>query len=599
MRSILVSACLLAILVGCGGGGSAGPIFLPPPVDLGLVPANAPTTFTVEVVNPYTAPAGVTFVTSAPGLGVSSSLPVQVPASGRVDVDVALSPGIPGAYSGSVTFRVDAGSQASDQTTAVTANAEAATASVSTSAIDFGSVAPGEVADRFVTFTNTSGVSTVTISSASVPGPAYALLAPTLPASVPPGSEAVLQVRYAPDSLDTADGTLTLGTNAANGPFRVALRASGIGGQEVITFEDVLFDGSGDTPVLTFDVPSDAISFMIEGSTGASTELGLRLLTGPGGKVYENESLSGAYVWAIQPGIFTAQVPNTDRNDVQLVPGGGTYRMRLLRWSGNSSSVDVRVIIERRPDAATRNLATLDLNVFLAAGIAPTAATAESDGTLQTVLSTVDSILSQQGIQIGDIDYYDVTDTRFDDVSFSEFGDLLEESARADEVRLNLFFVRTAIGGGILGVSPALGGPALNGTSLSGVMSLYSTNNPAFIGLVAAHEIGHFLGLAHTVEQTGSHDDITDTLECPSSGTNALCTTQGGGYLMHWQAVGGTDLSNGQGLVVRGHPHMGPRAGGANALQAKPTAAPRVPIPADAPQHWCATCRAMHGVRLK
>ena len=137
---------------------------------------------------------------------------------------------------------------------------------------------------------------------------------------------------------------------------------------------------------------------------------------------------------------------------------------------------------------------------------------------------------------------------------------MLQTSSTAMDVRLNLFFVRTAFGGGVLGVAGTLSGPAQNGTSQSGVMSLY-IENPSqgqrdLVALVAAHEIGHFVGMWHTVEQSGSHDQVLDTAECPANGTNANCPTAGGGYLMHWQALGGSDITNGQGGVIRAHPLM-------------------------------------------
>ena len=119
-------------------------------------------------------------------------------------------------------------------------------------------------------------------------------------------------------------------------------------------------------------------------------------------------------------------------------------------------------------------------------------------------------------------------------------------------------------------------------------MSLYDGGySPQGIGLVAAHEIGHYLGLYHTCESDGSHDFVDDTAECPASGTNSVCPQAGGGYLMHWQAVGGTTLTGGQGLVVRGHPAVGA------ALLPAALHAARVPLPvivSDAlPAGWCGT----------
>ena len=150
--------------------------------------------------------------------------------------------------------------------------------------------------------------------------------------------------------------------------------------------------------------------------------------------------------------------------------------------------------------------------------------------------------------------------------------------------------MEVALGGGVVGVSAMIGGPKQNGTPSSGVMSVYGGFTTNTIGLIAAHELGHFLGLWHTVEQTGDHDFIDDTANCPASGTNTACTVSGGGLLMHWQAVGGTDITDGQGLVIRGHPHMDPGAGGSTKLRTllAPMLESELPL---LPSEWCGTCR--------
>jgi hypothetical protein len=345
-------------------------------------------------------------------------------------------------------------------------------------------------------------------------------------------------------------------------------------------------------------VPDDAISLYLEGEMAGGTTpnvIGLYTLEGPGGKVYENSSSTGNYVWLYGWDVFSTVVPNTDRTNVQLVPGGGTYTFRLRLAQGSGSTMNVRAIVERR-ETSQRDQAVIPLNVFLANGIAVTAANASSDTFLQSVLSRMDDIFAQQGIRIGDIDYYDVAQSQYDEVtSEAEFSEMLKLSSAATHERLNLFFVKVALGGGVVGVSATIAGPKVNGTGMSGVMSVYQGYSSDLIGLIAAHEVGHFVGLYHPVEQNGSHDFIDDTAECPASGTSTACPTAGGGYLMHWQALGGTGITDGQGMVIRGHPHMDPDIGGA----AKPSAqAVLLDIQAlhealDLPQGWCATCERL------
>ena len=62
---------------------------------------------------------------------------------------------------------------------------------------------------------------------------------------------------------------------------------------------------------------------------------------------------------------------------------------------------------------------------------------------------------------------------------------------------------------------------------------------------------------------------------------------------MHWQAVGGTVLTDGQGLVLRGHPHVDPSAGGRSAKVHGPAGALSAEALAEVlglPEDWCATC---------
>jgi hypothetical protein len=357
---------------------------------------------------------------------------------------------------------------------------------------------------------------------------------------------------------------------------------------EIITeFNDVPVVG-GETGWLEVEVPPHAISLSLEVIGPPDMAPGLLGLEGPGGRVYENEDLTGEYLWTPgELGIFTAGIPSSDREGLLLVPGGGTYRFRFFSFIGSASSFDVRAIVHNRPGGVSAD-GVVDLNVLLAPVLGITADGAPFASRLQGILGETDRIFSQQGLRLGKITYFELDNTAFNDIDSDEFEALLRESSGASEVRLNLFFVRTALGGGVLGVAARVPGPVLNGTGLSGVMVDYDYGSIATAGHVTAHELCHYLGLFHTVEQSGQHDMIDDTNECPSGGTNAACPTEGGDYLMHWRVLD-TDpiITDGQGLVIRGHPLVGPAS--------ELTGVPLLPLPIDVgaidplPENWCGT----------
>jgi hypothetical protein len=212
-----------------------------------------------------------------------------------------------------------------------------------------------------------------------------------------------------------------------------------------------------------------------------------------------------------------------------------------------------------------------------------------TDTKLQAVLSRIDDIFQQVDLAVGDVDYYQISSAAFNEVSGGEFPQLLAESSVAAEVRMNVFFVQTALGGGTLGIASNIPGPMLNGTRASGVMVDYDFSDAAAVGQVTAHEIGHYLGLYHTAESTGQHDFILDTDECPASGTNSVCPTPGGGYVMHWQYIGQSlpILTEGQGHAILGHPLIDPAGSGLAALAQKK--APALAY-VELPPGFCGTC---------
>jgi hypothetical protein len=125
--------------------------------------------------------------------------------------------------------------------------------------------------------------------------------------------------------------------------------------------------------------------------------------------------------------------------------------------------------------------------------------------------------------------------------------ELFRLSAGLDTPGLNIFLIRDmssyiGIAGGIPGV---LG---LHGTPRSGVALAIDQMGELDDGdLVLLHELGHFLGLFHTTESSGTVlDPLADTSECTSAedkdGDSELstdeCWDEGADNLMFWTGSG-------------------------------------------------------------
>ena len=596
-RRRAAAALLLGTLTSCGGGGGGpkAPASTTTSLAMGLVASTVPTRRTVTISNVADAPASVlSGAVSGPFHFDPADVPTVLAARASADVGVVFTPTVIGLATGSVSATLDLGGGLSSTATIdVTADAEPVTYTLLEPAIAFGEVLLGTTRTRTVHLRNDATVSPMILTGAAVPL-GFTLISPTpLPSSAAPGAELTVTLEHTATTVGATTDQLSLAVTNAGAPIALPVTAT-TGGEVVTDFGAKTLDASLRTAVMTVDVAADAISLSIEGVTAPGTVVGLAELIGPSGKVYENTSATGAYTWVPGDEVFSPTLPNTDKPAIQLEPGGGTYSFRLFRMQGTATTMNVRAIVERRPgDNAA--VGRLDLDVWLANVLTPKASTAANDTRLQAILASLDTILAQSGIQIGDIRYHDITNPVYDDVTDPEFGPMLKLTSAEPDARMNLFFVRTALGGGVLGVSATLAGPRRNGTELSGVMSLYDSGYSAsFIGLVAAHELGHFLGLYHTVESNGAHDFVDDTSECPSSGTNAACPTAGGGYLMHWQAVGGSAISSGQSRVIIGHPCIETDLPAITTLRASRvdarTADDVALLAQSPPETWCATC---------
>jgi hypothetical protein len=213
------------------------------------------------------------------------------------------------------------------------------------------------------------------------------------------------------------------------------------------------------------------------------------------------------------------------------------------------------------------NSGKVNLNLWFTGFGEVTAETAEEHPRIIQMLANFSTIYEGAGISVGTVNYLNAAEDLPQSVETtlgidSDLSMLFQSTAGAP-AGVNVFFVssifKTELKNGqtgiVLGIAGGIPGPPFpaHGSPHSGVAiswdDTFGENDK--MGSVLAHEIGHYLGLYHTTEQSipgnpelTQHDPIADTAEDDPDN------------LMFWAAAGGTALSPGQAYVMLRHPSV-------------------------------------------
>lgn len=220
---------------------------------------------------------------------------------------------------------------------------------------------------------------------------------------------------------------------------------------------------------------------------------------------------------------------------------------------------------------------TIDLNIYLVGVPGITAVQGPIDPNLQQTLTAFSTIYASAGITMGTTRYFDLSaadEQQYRIIrSEDDIGELVALSSLPgnttdDALSMNVFFVQSiALGGGTLGISQGLPGPAgIHGTRASGVVFTSEflgqsfndgsgiVNGNDYTGIVLAHEVGHYLGLFHTTEQGAqAQDPLTDTPTCTSNQFPNNCPDLGN-LMFPFADISHTDVTADQSYVIGVNP---------------------------------------------
>lgn len=235
--TVIPAVLALATMLGCQGVSTGSPNNQQPSsslvlgssnLDFGTVSAGTSKTLTVSATNSGDASVtinSVSFSTSKFSLS-APSLPVTIRAGQSATLSLVFSPDAAGSFSATATVSSDASNPSVILPLSGTGGG-AGQATLSPPNQSFSPLPVGSTHSQGVTLTN-NGTSSITISSATISGSGFQLSGITTPLTVNASKSTSFTVTFAPQTVGSLSGTVTITSNASNPSLTMPLAGTGI-----------------------------------------------------------------------------------------------------------------------------------------------------------------------------------------------------------------------------------------------------------------------------------------------------------------------------------------------------------------------------------
>jgi len=220
------------------GAGSTAPFGQleanPTSVSFGTVGAGGSATIPITISDTGTAPVQITNITVS-GAGFTANgitIPFIVTAGNSTTLNAVFTPTSGSNGSGSITIKSNATN--STLSIALTATVQQPGLSVTPGSFAYGSVLDGQTKSQTFTLKNT-GAAPLMISQLSVSGAGYSLSGLATPSTVAAGASATFSAIFAPTTVGSLPGSITISSNAPGSPATVALSGTGSSGTVILS----------------------------------------------------------------------------------------------------------------------------------------------------------------------------------------------------------------------------------------------------------------------------------------------------------------------------------------------------------------------------